>query len=194
MRLRFATVAAIALLNACAHRRPGTLPGQLVRHDPSYHDLTAGETLLVVVPDLIPGEKQKAVVSVSGHEMTFMVNAISGYTISKYHVEKAAGARVTLRFESASITKAGDTTTQKTPPALPFSLPRNAAHIRLLYLIRSSSADHNMAILAAAKRESLDPFTRALKQNPETCAARATVFCVWVPLGVAVRSESNANK
>ena len=36
-------------------------------------------------------------------------------------------------------------------------------HIRLIYLVRSSQADHNMAIASASELAALDAFTTGLK-------------------------------
>jgi hypothetical protein len=52
---------------------------------------------------------------------------------------------VRLRFRWAEITKDGKTVHEANPPTLPFTLPRGTGHIRLVYFVRLSQADHNMA-------------------------------------------------
>ena len=75
-------------------------------------------------------------------------------------------------------------------PTLPFALPLKAQHIRLIYLVRSSQSDHNMAITASKSLEALNGFTNRLKGSPDVCKLDGEVFCSWVPAGIAVRPEA----
>ncbi len=56
-------------------------------------------------------------------------------------------------------------------------------------LVRNSQADHNIAIAASKDLPALKAFVERLKANPDICEQDTTVFCTWVPAGVAVRPE-----
>ncbi len=72
-----------------------------------------------------------------------------------------------------------------------FELPENARYVRLLYVLRISHADHDMAVLATDKRETLDGFTREVQTNPSNaCKIEPGTFCAWIPAGIAVRPEA----
>jgi hypothetical protein len=98
---------------------------------------------------------------------------------------------VRLRFRWAEITKDGKTVHEANPPTLPFTLPRGTGHIRLVYFVRLSQADHNMAILASKHLETLNTFTAQLRRVPTICKHDAEVFCSWVPAGVGVRQAAD---
>ncbi|MFL6417299.1 MAG: hypothetical protein ACJ74Y_16705 [Bryobacteraceae bacterium] len=94
-----------------------------------------------------------------------------------------------MRFASADIAREGRTVQQTREPFLPFPLPRNQQYVRLIYLIRSSKADHDMAIVASSSLTTLDVFTRQLKANAGICNSDTKVFCSWVPTGIALMPE-----
>jgi hypothetical protein len=60
----------------------------------------------------------------------------------------------------------------------------------LIYLIRVSAADHNMAIAAAASIEDLEELTQRIRDNPASCENGGKTYCSWVPAGIAVRPET----
>jgi hypothetical protein len=91
-------------------------------------------------------------------------------------------------------TKEGKTAPEPNPPTLPFALPRGSEHIRLIYLVRASQADHNMAIIASKHLDALNTFTKELKQHPGICARNDEIVCSWVPAGIAVRQEPASNE
>ena len=62
---------------------------------------------------------------------------------------------------------------------------RKARFLRLVFLTRSSSADHDMAVLTARRFADLEPRTAALKQDPEHGCTPAHE-CSWIPAGIAV--------
>ncbi|MGI9072716.1 MAG: hypothetical protein ACR2JB_15725 [Bryobacteraceae bacterium] len=95
---------------------------------------------------------------------------------------------------SAEITKDGKTVPEANPPRLPFALPEGTEHIRLVYLVRVSQADHNMAIVASKRLATLNIFTAQLKRNPGVCKRDDETFCSWVPAGIAVRQEPIASR
>ena len=61
-------------------------------------------------------------------------------------------------------------------------------YIRMVYLVRESVADHDMAIIAAARPETLDGLTEAVILHA-SCKSDETASCMWVPKGVAVDAE-----
>ncbi len=135
--------------------------------------------------DLQPDTQLRIVVPV---KVTGSPNLI-GYDISHYAIQKQKDGKVRLRFTTAEITRNGKTVEEMNAPTLPFPLPDESLYIRLVYLTRSSQADHNMAITTAKKMELLNTFTNDLKQNPTACKSNALISCTWVPAGIAVRPE-----
>ena len=131
----------------------------------------------------------------NGNTISLSTDSPVGYEISYYSVVGRRGGAVKLKFTSAARTANTKTVAEPKPPLLPFPLPRCGQHIRLVYLIvRSTQADHNMAILAAKHLDSLDAFTTRLKANPSVCTTGASddIFCSWVPAGIAVRPEKES--
>jgi hypothetical protein len=159
--------------------------------DNSYEDLAPGWRLRILVPLLNSGGYSG--VTASGREVggTTLLSAanLAGYEVSYYSIEKRAGGKVHLRFESAEVTKNGETKQENPEPVLPFPLPTKNQHIRLIFLVRRSAADHNMAISASENLEALNAFVSRLKRDPEACKPEGEVFCSWVPEGIAVRPE-----
>jgi hypothetical protein len=181
---------------ACSHKTlgPAALPNAPT--DNTFLDLKAGGRLRIVVPVVKSGGYQVAAEPAKPEgnipqrkSMILSADGLTGYEISKYSINRAAGGRVRLRFTSAQITREGTTVEETHAPALPFALPSAAEHIRLIYLIRNSRADHNMAITASRDLDALNAFTTKVRVNPETCKQNGAVSCVWVPAGIAIRPE-----
>ncbi len=160
--------------------------------DNSYLDLAPGGSLRVLVPILKSGGYRVAAESKQANQDTTVVlsaDDLAGYEISNYSIEGKSTGKVRLRFVSATITRDGKALETKSEPALPFSLPAKPQRIRLIYLVRSSKADHNMAMAASRKLDALNRFTDRLKANPEICTHGGEIWCSWVPAGIAVRPE-----
>jgi hypothetical protein len=159
--------------------------------DNSYMDLQPGTSLRILVPVLTSGRYQIPTDSVAQDRGSIVLSAANliGYEVSHYSVGGRNAARVRLKFRSAEITKDSKTVQETSAPPLPFALPAKAGHIRLIYLIRSSQADHNMAIAASRDLPALNAFTDRVKANPAACERGSAVFCTWVPAGIAVRPE-----
>lgn len=182
----------LTALTGCIHRAvrvPKT--ATVAPQDNSYLDLKPGGTLRILVPLLKSKGSLTTVVSSSQEAKTISVAApdFVGYEVSYYTITGGSSGVVKLKFKSAEISRNRKTVQEPNPPALPFNLPRGPAHIRLVYLIRASQADHNMAILASKQLAALNAFTKQLKQSPTVCGEDQQVFCTWVPSGVAVRPE-----
>ncbi len=163
---------------------------QVARDDRSFVDLQPGTTIRIVVPLLKSGQYRSDLVEQQsdGHTITMRAADLIGYTNSSYLVTGKVGS-VRLKFVSAEETRDGKAVALAEAPKLPFELPGKAAHVRLVFLVRVSQADHNMAILSAKRAERLDAFTKELVEDPGICKAAGDVFCAWVPAGVAVRPE-----
>lgn len=155
----------------------------------SYMDLEPGGTLRIVVPSIKSGGFLPTVVAQQSHGKTISLSAanVSGYEVLCYAISGKKSSAVRLKFESAELSRDGKMLPQPNPPTLPFQLPQRPEYIRLIYLVRVSQADHNMAIVASKSRDVLDSFTKQLKQSPNICHEKQDVFCSWVPVGVAVR-------
>jgi hypothetical protein len=188
--------ACIGTLVVCAGcvRRNAHVPqaGTIVTNDNSYTDLKRGSRLSVLVPLVKSGGTQPTLRAQQsdGNRITLSAADLTGYEVAYYTITGGRNGAVRLNFTSAEITKDGKTVPEANPPALPFALPGGTEHIRLVYLVRVSQADHNMAVIASKHLEALNSFTAQLKKDPGVCKRDSEVFCSWVPAGVAVRQEA----
>lgn len=176
----------LLLATGCASKRP------LAVAAPSreYRDLQVGQTLRVITPVLRGGGTQLAEGAVSAGERAGQLaitvdtkGEFLGYEEAHYRVEPG----LDIRCSRVETVVDGVRTPQAEPRAQLFRLPRRARHVRLLYLLRSSEQEHNMAILAAPDVARLDRLTGMVRVDPAgSCRAP---WCSWVPAGVAVRVE-----
>lgn len=125
-----------------------------------------------------------------GGAISATANDLIGY-VTAHYVVAGKDSEVRLTFVSAEESREGKTAPMISAPTLPFELPRKTEHVRLVYLVRRSQSDHNMAIVAARHLDALNMFTNRLKEDPSTCHSDNQIFCSWVPAGVAVRTEPN---
>ncbi|MDQ2776840.1 MAG: hypothetical protein M3Y57_18260 [Acidobacteriota bacterium] len=163
----------------------------VVPTDNSYMDLQPGWRLRIVVPLLKSGGFRVAETAQTndGNAISVSSRDLIGYDTSYYTVKDKGDSGVRLEFASAAVTRDGKTVLEAKSPSLPFELPRRTGHLRLIYLVRVSQADHNMAIVASKRLDSLNAFTARLKESPSICRTADGIFCSWVPAGVAVRPE-----
>ncbi|MGH9653642.1 MAG: hypothetical protein ACRD6B_09290 [Bryobacteraceae bacterium] len=157
-----------------------------MKTDNSYMDLKPGWKLRIVVPLLKSGGFIAKDLSV-GANGTLSSKDLIGYTAFHYAVLGRRNGLVRLKFLSAVWN--GNAVVEPHSPALPFALPTGTKHIRLVYLVRVSEADHNMAITASKSVEALNAFMQRFEQDPSVCSGSHQVFCSWVPAGIAVRPE-----
>jgi hypothetical protein len=164
----------------------------LAKSDNSYFDLQPGSTVRIVLPVLKPGGATSSAVTQAVHGNTISVSApnLIGYDTAHYAVKGKKDGPVILKITSAEETIAGKAAEMAVAPTLPFELPQKPEHVRLIYLVRVSQADHNMAIAAAKRMQTLEAFTKRLREDPTACTISRDVFCSWVPAGVAVRPEN----
>jgi hypothetical protein len=186
-------VSILCVTQSCAHRNNQVqTPQAALPSDNSYMDLAAGGRIRVMVPLLKSGESKVVIGSQqqqNGNTIVLSAGNLVGYQMSYYFVEGRSQGRVRLRFIGAQTTRDGKTEALTTEPRLPFVLPAKAEHIRLIYYIRNSESDHNMAIASSRDMEALGAFTKRLEHDPSVCGSRGEVFCSWVPAGVALRPE-----
>jgi hypothetical protein len=160
--------------------------------DSSFLDLKGGQRLKVVVPLLKAGQSGLTLTAgqtAKDGSLVLSADGLAGYQSSYYAVVGRRDGTVRLRFQSAETTKDGVKTALSKAPELPFALPERREHIRLIYLVRQSRSDHNMAIVASKNVLAMNSLTQALKMDPNVCKTVGRVFCSWVPAGVAVRAE-----
>ena len=172
------------LLTSCARPRLSIV----ATPSNEYIDLRPGQRLRAVTPILRSGGYQLRPSNPTPPGATFTVQTdgeFLGYEQAFYDV--APGLRIS--FSSAETIIDGISRPQPVPLVPLFPLPgRGTQQVRLLYLVRSSAADHNMAILAAPDLSGLQSLTAAVHANPSTaCVSSKRVYCAWVPAGIALR-------
>jgi hypothetical protein len=194
-RLLLGLMGVVIATGGCSHKNiPVPMPtaSNIAKPD-DYLDLEPEWKLRIVVPLVKSGGFRPAVTAQQTDGSTISMSAadLLGYEVSHYVVNGKDGGRVRLTFVSAEATREGKTVPETHAPALPFSLPERREHIRLVYLVRVSQVDHNMAVVAAKRLDALNAFTKRLRENPSVCAEKEEdIFCSWVPAGIAVRPES----
>jgi hypothetical protein len=197
---RFAKAMAMTLaLAACASRtawEPMHYADQEV--DVSYIDLLPGWRVRVVTPLLKSGGYQLAdLTATSNADLSITLSSrdsedFIGYETAYYSVQRD-GDGVRVEFGSAE-TSIDATRSSRPRPTVPlFLIPESSKYVRLVYLVRQSVSDHNMAIVAADRKDLLEDLTKQVREAPEGCHTVGSGYCSWVPLGIAVRPEAHSN-
>jgi hypothetical protein len=190
--LKLLCVALLIGVAACSKReiRP-PVPPNINQGPPDYEDLRPGYDLRIVLPLLKSGGTSPTLSNQHAAGATISLSApdLIGYETIRYAVMGKRGNRVQLKFASAEITKKGASSPISEPPALPFLPPRKAEHIRLIYFVRLSDSDHNMAIISSKHMDDLNKLTMQIRKDPNACINTQDASCSWVPAGVAVRPE-----
>jgi hypothetical protein len=197
-------LALVGLLTGCAARTrrisaagakpvvpaPAPQPG-------TYIDLQPEWRVRVVIPILKSGGyvlKELATETVGKTVTVDTGGDFLGYEIAYYTVQGRRGGGVRIDFASAEGTRNGVTASETKSIAPLFQLPRRARYVRLIYLIRVSQVDHDMAVVAARDIGSLNALTLRVQANPgEACRDGRDESCSWVPQGIAVRPEVERN-
>ena len=178
-------LAGVILLAGCARHAP--LPPAPVRAP--YTDLKPGQRVTVVTPILKSGGflVRSAGTQVDGRTITMQAgDDFLGYETAVYQLD----ARSRVRLLEASVSKGGVVTPQAKSIAPRLNVPERMRYVRLLYTLRVSAADHNMAVLAAADAKRLIALTERVQSDPAgACRSSAKEYCEWVPAGVAVRPD-----
>ncbi len=170
------------------------------RHSP-YLELQPGWRLVVVAPQHTGGNKPLLETDFQVTETPQGANGNNGITLTAKAPDSFGYVRsiIALREKAPSIAFQfartehiqGDVTVKVPPSAdLRRLFPKGSGYVRMLFLTRVAAQDHDMAILRASTRESLDTLTNAVLNDPRTaCRSTASSICEWVPAGVAVRAE-----
>ena len=188
------------LLTSCAARTPRTplnaakAPASTPVPQPgTYIDLQPQWRLRAVTPILKSGKYALETLGTETDGKTVTVDTggdFLGYEIAYYAVQPRRGGGVRIAFTAAEATRNGVTAPQTKSIAPLFNLPRNARYVRLIYLIRVSQVDHDMAVVAARDIRSLNTLTLRVQSNPgEACRGGRDGSCSWIPQGIAVRPE-----
>jgi hypothetical protein len=198
-RARFAGYVAafsfLAMLNSCASRNvhiaANQAPAAGSRHD--YIDLEPGWRVRVVTPILRSGGfRLKSSAQPLSHEGELTLTAGSdfvGYELAYYAVKARFPSGTRVVFNSAEVHNK-DEVVSTTRPLVPlFRFPPEARCVRLIYMTRLSETDHDMAVVAANKKEVLELLTEQVLANPVNCRNRRDAFCSWIPQGISVTPE-----
>ena len=188
---RAALVVAVVVLAGCAGRKPLPQPPPArAVSGPRYVDLVPGGRVTVVTPILKSGKflLQTGEAKEEGNTITLRVgDEFQGYETAVYLVGE--GARITVG--EVKVNKGGVETAVAKPFAPRLRVPGRMRHVRLLFTLKVSDADHNMAVLAARDPGRLGALTGRVEADPAgACRTTRNEYCEWVPAGVAVRPNS----
>lgn len=153
-------------------RKPASSPSPV-----DFVDLQPGWKLRVVVPMLrsggyiLPSLKQEA----NGNTIETGEDFL-GYEQAYYRIMPRRNGGIRIRFSHAEVWEAGKTHTRPKPILQLFGQAASARHVRLVYLVRESKADHNMAILSSNDVSALGELTRALTDHAE-CRSSQNADC-----------------
>jgi hypothetical protein len=182
-----AMVASALIIASCSKSKPVIATPSPVSNS-EYIDLQPEWRLRVVTPLGKTGDYKLKFqeVAESGNQLTLRAADFGGYETSYYSVEpRRPGVRV--RFASAEVTREG-VTSPATKSVVPlFTAAARNRYVRLVYLTRVSTADHNMAVISCEKLNDLEALTRAAQANDPVCGKDPR--CSWIPAGIAVRPE-----
>jgi hypothetical protein len=156
-------------------------------------DLQPGWRIRVVTPVLKSGRYVADFKQTSSTSAAVELSAgddFVGYETSYYRVSRAAQSGVYIEFMSSTVTIEGKESQKSQPIVRLFRIPREAQHVRLIFLTRVSRADHDQAILGAAKSDELDRLTELVEADAANCRPQPdNAYCEWIPEGIAVRAE-----
>ena len=187
-----------SLFTGCAARTVRTpVPGAnaLAPAPGTYIDLEPGWRVRAVTPILKSGKYLlESGAKIDGKTVTIDTGGdFLGYEIAYYAVQARRGGGVRIGFTTAEATRNSVTSSQPKSIAPLFQLPRSARYVRLIYLIRVSQVDHDMAVVAARDIGRLNALTLRVQANPGQACANGPDgrddFCSWVPAGIAVQPQ-----
>jgi hypothetical protein len=176
--------------------RPNVPPAPNARNGHDYIDLEAGWIVRVVIPlsksgvltnfasAPVGGRQERA-----GTLTSVAPKDFAGYATDYYQVSARDRGGVRVTFQKAEVTRDGQTVSQPKAVAPMFQLPASARYVRLLFLMRVSDADHNMAVLASSRMDRLAELTLAVQKDRAGCVSTKDAHCYWVPAGFALRPE-----
>jgi hypothetical protein len=122
-----------------------------------------------------------------GNTITISDTDFEGYETAMYTLKPRPGGGVDVTLESVETNKDGQITKELKPRVMLFQFPRRVRYIRLLYLLRVSTADHNMAVLGSNDVDQLSDLTKQVQTDPAGgCKDLRRAYCRWLPQGIAV--------
>jgi len=182
---------ALAASLGCTTRVPSTEPPPLI--DRSYVDLQPGWRIRTVSPILKAGASRleiKETKTLDGGVAYSAGDDLLGYETTFYAVTRGKDLGVNIAFISSEITISGKNSNQSHPRLSLFEFPAWTRYVRLVFLTRVSSADHNQAVLGASTMAGLETLTQQVEADPvSACHSQEETYCVWVLPGSAVRPE-----
>ena len=174
------------------HPPPVPSPPESTALESGFLDLQAGWRVLVVTPILKSGgyRLQPAQASSNGNFSNLQAGSdFVGYENAYYAVTKN-GIGIRVEFRSAEAVRDGKTIPETHPLVEIFNAPSNIRYLRLIYLLRVSQSDHNMALVGADEPGMLSQMTQLVQARPDdACRQELHSYCSWVAPGIAVRPE-----
>ncbi|MBI2688719.1 MAG: hypothetical protein HYX27_20650 [Acidobacteria bacterium] len=191
--MRWLLAGMAVVMAGCAHKARAPLPPAPTFRGPSFVELQPGWRVRVITPVLKSGgfilktEEQQE----QGNTITLrMGDEFLGYETAIYSVGKHKRGGVEIALTEVAMNRSGQLTHAAKSIAPRIRKPDRLRHVRLLYTLRVSDADHNMAVLAAADSQRLAALTQRVQASPATaCVNNRNEYCEWVPAGVAMRAE-----
>jgi hypothetical protein len=158
---------------------------------PDFIDLVPGSVREVTPIFASGGFVAKGLEQQSGNVITLTGTDFEGYETAIYTLKAREGGGVEVGLTSVETTKGSQTTAEIKPRVPLFQFPRRVRYIRMLYLIRVSGADHNMAVLGSDEVDRLNMLTTQVQDDPVGgCRNVRRAYCSWIPQGIAVNSTS----
>ena len=114
---------------------------------------------------------------------------LEGFQTQDFSIVQRRGGGIRMAMLPATLTKAGVTAPDPQTPTPVVQLPKSARYARLVYLIRETRAEHDMALVSSTSHDMLEDFSRRVQKDPVECRDTRGTFCSWIPKGVAVRAE-----
>lgn len=100
---------------------------------------------------------------------------------------KRASNGVRVRFSRGLVWRNGEVQRVHAPRVALFEHMENS-RVRLVFLMRVSDADHDMAIVSSDDLPTLNDITSQVTAQAD-CRSSRNGTCTWVPKGIAVRPE-----
>jgi hypothetical protein len=160
----------VTMNSACVRSRVSPRAAETPRASmphPEFVDVPPGSKLQVVIPILRSGGFIVPSVRRPGTNNTLSIETggdFLGYERAHYRAMPREGG-VRIRYVRSEVWEKGKTSTRRSPRLDLFSEAASARYVRLIYLVRLSLADHNMAIIA-----SNDPATLVALSDRRECA------------------------
>ncbi len=178
------------MLVSCSLQRSGHQPPAAPER--AWIDLQPRWRIRVVAPLPDAAKFSTLPESACGGTITMQAPPGFGYNTYLFALDPRRGGGVRLRFLSATATVAGKSSPATQPRPRLFDFPARFRYLRVFYLVRSSAADHDMAIIAAQTPQARDALTQAVRANPAQCRPAPDATCSYLPPGVAVVPERPA--